>query len=72
MANAQWTQLGPGAGGQERAVFLYNNPYTGLEDLYVGSDVSGVWRAPNINAADISNPLQYDYTYISNNELFGS
>nr|MBK9649969.1 hypothetical protein [Bacteroidota bacterium] len=70
MANAQWTQLGPGAGGQERAVFLYNNPYTGLEDLYVGSDVSGVWRAPNINAADISNPLQYDYTYISNNELF--
>ncbi|MBL0052684.1 MAG: hypothetical protein IPP29_14815 [Bacteroidetes bacterium] len=39
-STAQWTQLGPGAGGQERAVFLRENG--GQYTLYVGSDVSGV------------------------------
>ena len=67
MANAQWTQMGPGAGGQEKAVFLW--PHGGLFDFYVGSDVSGVWRAPDIGIADLSNPDKYIYQYISNHTM---
>jgi hypothetical protein len=67
--NAQpWQQLGPGAGGQERAVYMHKN-VAGNYVLYVGSDVSGVWRSSGINPNDIVNPNQFQYKYISNHEL---
>ena len=69
MANAQWTQMGPGAGGQERALYIYHKSTTD-NDVYVGSDVSGVWRAPAISDADLNNPNSYNYTYISNHRIF--
>ena len=68
MSNAQWTQLGPGAGGQEKAVFLWPTS-TGKYDLYVGSDVSGVWRAADIDPTQLNNPNQYKYEYISNHTM---
>jgi hypothetical protein len=63
-----WQQLGPGAGGQERAVYMYHNTTTSSYDLYVGSDVSGVWRANNFDIA-AANPNP-NYEYISNNRIF--
>ncbi len=68
LANAQWTQLGPGAGGQERAVYIYPNN-VGRYDIYVGSDVSGVWRAPNVTLNDLNNPYAYQFEFISNHEI---
>nr|MBK9650876.1 hypothetical protein [Bacteroidota bacterium] len=69
MANAQSIkQIGPGAGGQERAVYIYPNPI-GSYDLYVGSDVSGVWRATNIPANGFGNVNNYTYNFISNHEI---
>ncbi|MEO8148674.1 MAG: T9SS type A sorting domain-containing protein [Bacteroidia bacterium] len=67
-AKAQiWSQLGPGAGGQERAVYVYS--HSGLLDFFVGSDVSGVWRASNVDPLLISDPNQYVWVYISNHEI---
>lgn len=68
-AKAQsWQQLGPGAGGQERAVYMYHNATPSSYDLYVGSDVSGVWRASNFDITAVNpNP---NYEYISNNRIF--
>ena len=63
-AKAQpWQQLGPGAGEQERAVYL-DVKANGKYDLYVGSDVSGVWKATDIDPAKIADPTSYNYTYI--------
>lgn len=64
-----WTQLGAGAGGQERAVYVYNNPSTGKYDFYVGSDVSGVWCALNVDPNKVNDIAQYNWKYISNIEL---
>jgi hypothetical protein len=64
-----WQQLGPGAGGQERAIYLYKN-VAGNSVLYVGSDVSGIWRSKAINFNDRNNSEQYNYEYISNHRIF--
>ncbi len=64
-----WQQLGPGAGGQERALYLHEN-VAGNNVLYVGSDVSGIWRSHAINPNDINNPEQYNYEYISNHRIY--
>ena len=53
-----WQQLGPGAGVQERAVCMCHNSAKSSYDLYMGSDVSGVWRASNFNIA-ATNPNPY-------------
>ncbi len=69
-ASAQpWQQLGPGAGGQERALYLHEN-IAGNYVLYVGSDVSGVWRSRTINPNQRNDPNQYYYDYISNHRIF--
>ncbi len=64
-----WQQLGPGAGGQERALYLHEN-IAGNYVLYVGSDVSGVWRSRTINPNQRDDPNQYYYDYISNHRIF--
>lgn len=64
-----WKQLGPGAGGQERAVYCYDNPTSGKYDFYVGSDVSGVWAAHNIDPNFVNDPTQYHWVYISNDDI---
>lgn len=63
-----WQQLGPGAGGQERALFYHKN-VAGNYVLYVGSDVSGVWRGYAVNPNDLNNPDKYHFNYISNHRI---
>ena len=67
IAHAQWTQMGPGAGGQERAVYLRDKGL-GSFDFYVGSDVSGVWRTTGLNTNNWANPASYNYDFISDHE----
>ncbi len=67
MANAQWSQLGPGQGGQHRANYLYQHGT--LYDVYIGSDVSGVWVAKDIDEDNIAKYENYHYEYISNNKI---
>ncbi|MBK8848240.1 MAG: hypothetical protein IPO27_17565 [Bacteroidetes bacterium] len=64
-----WTQFGIGAGGQERALFQYPNANSKY-DIFVGSDVSGVWRANDVDPLNLNDPTEYNWNYISNNELF--
>ncbi|HKR04822.1 MAG TPA: T9SS type A sorting domain-containing protein [Bacteroidia bacterium] len=63
-----WTQLGPGGGGQVRAIYADLNS-SGNYDFYLGSDVAGVWKAPDIAPASISDLNEYSYQYISNHEI---
>ncbi|MEO8151006.1 MAG: hypothetical protein ABI723_25455 [Bacteroidia bacterium] len=69
-AKAQtWTSIGPGGGGQVRAVFL-DEKNDSTSDLYVGSDVAGIWKVTALT--DISNFSQYQtkqYSYISDHEI---
>nr|MBK9652653.1 hypothetical protein [Bacteroidota bacterium] len=73
MVNAQnWTQLGRGNGGQVRALYLHNqNPNGGGPfNLYIGSDVAGVWKSANIaSASALQLETNYQYNYISNSDI---
>ena len=63
-----WQQIGPGAGGQLRALYehpLPNNKF----DLYVGSDVSAVWKASNLDRTSFDN-TNTQYEYLSNHRIF--
>nr|MBK9652649.1 hypothetical protein [Bacteroidota bacterium] len=60
-----WTQLGRGAGGQIRALYLHNNGNS--FNLYVGSDVAGVWKTEPI--VSLTNNIEYQYKYISNSDI---
>ncbi|MBL0053407.1 MAG: T9SS type A sorting domain-containing protein [Bacteroidetes bacterium] len=73
MATAQnWTQLGRGNGGQVRALYLHDqNPNGGGPfNLYIGSDVAGVWKSANIaSASALQLETNYQYNYISNSDI---
>lgn len=63
-----WTQLGPGAGGQERALLL--DELNGEFRLYVGSDVSGVWMSnAQTNLINFEDPSNLSFSYISNHRI---
>ncbi|MBK8847270.1 MAG: T9SS type A sorting domain-containing protein [Bacteroidetes bacterium] len=64
-----WTQLGLGAGGQCRSAYAEYFAATAHYEVYLGSDVAGVWKADNIAAAGIHDVNNYQYNYISNHEI---
>ncbi|MBL0051984.1 MAG: hypothetical protein IPP29_11005 [Bacteroidetes bacterium] len=62
MANAQAEPLGLGNGGQVRCIY-YDEPNS---QLYIGSDVAGVWRSNTFNVATPLAGTGIQYEYISN------
>jgi len=69
ITNAQpWKQLGMGAGGQIRALYI-DDKGNGTSDFYVGSDVAGVWKTGSISNGSLNDFTKYNYEYISNHEI---
>ncbi|MBK8846937.1 MAG: hypothetical protein IPO27_10480 [Bacteroidetes bacterium] len=65
-----WKQLGLGGGGQVRALNYDDKGVT--FDLYVASDVAGVWKATNIDKSKMDKAYSYNYQYISNHRIMNT